>query len=188
VDVANKQCEVQLTFGDSDTRTSKLSVTTTPPVPRYSSLYLGGVPDTVNGMPQLGLLELPGTDDDQEMEMEMETGAETGRRSGSETGTGMRSETGTGTETSSEPNNNQPPAPAPAPQTQHETEPGTFSELSIGSGLGSGPGFVGCMRHLQVNGAERLLFQDAIGGRNVGECDVPACSYSPCHNHGTCQT
>ena len=47
-------------------------------------------------------------------------------------------------------------------------------------------GFTGCVRHLQVNGAERLVFQDANDGANVGECEVAACSYAPCQNGGIC--
>jgi len=47
-------------------------------------------------------------------------------------------------------------------------------------------GFDGCMRHLQVNNDERLLFQDATRGQNIDDCDVPMCSFRPCLNNGTC--
>ena len=47
-------------------------------------------------------------------------------------------------------------------------------------------GFSGCMRHLQINAEEKLLFHDAIGGQNVADCPVETCSYEPCLNGGSC--
>jgi hypothetical protein len=54
--------------------------------------------------------------------------------------------------------------------------------ISLYRGRGKGQGLLG----------ERVddedFWKDAVVGSNVGECDVPACSYSPCYDHGTCQT
>jgi hypothetical protein len=51
---------------------------------------------------------------------------------------------------------------------------------------GSLIGYVGCIRNLQLNGNEKEVFADAVSGQNVAECQVPACSYAPCRNNGTC--
>ncbi|XP_070534046.1 protein eyes shut homolog [Ptychodera flava] len=47
-------------------------------------------------------------------------------------------------------------------------------------------GFVGCIRHLQINDIEFFVFDDAIDGVNIGECEVEACTYEPCRNNATC--
>ena len=46
--------------------------------------------------------------------------------------------------------------------------------------------FIGCIRHLQINDDEKLVFQDAVDGQNIEDCDVQACTYHPCRNNGTC--
>lgn len=47
-------------------------------------------------------------------------------------------------------------------------------------------GFVGCIRELEMNGEDRLVFSDAANGANILDCDVEACTYDPCMNNGTC--
>ncbi|XP_072042477.1 protein eyes shut homolog isoform X1 [Amphiura filiformis] len=48
-------------------------------------------------------------------------------------------------------------------------------------------GFVGCIRHLQVNHNEYVVFDDAEDGRNIAECEVAnPCLYDPCRNGGNC--
>ena len=47
-------------------------------------------------------------------------------------------------------------------------------------------GFVGCMRHLQLNDQDRLIHHGASRGSKVMECQVPTCNHSPCLNNGTC--
>ena len=47
-------------------------------------------------------------------------------------------------------------------------------------------GYKGCIQHLQVNEVEMSVFEDAVAGQNILECDVPLCQYKPCHNNATC--
>eukprot|EP00075_Anas_platyrhynchos_P021732 XP_027310985.1 LOW QUALITY PROTEIN: protein eyes shut homolog [Anas platyrhynchos] len=47
-------------------------------------------------------------------------------------------------------------------------------------------GYKGCIRDFQVNNKELFIIDEALGGRNVENCNVPVCEYHPCHNGGTC--
>uniref|UniRef100_A0A8V0X5P9 Protein eyes shut homolog n=1 Tax=Gallus gallus TaxID=9031 RepID=A0A8V0X5P9_CHICK len=47
-------------------------------------------------------------------------------------------------------------------------------------------GYKGCIRDFQVNNKELFIIDDALGGRNVENCNVPICDYHPCRNGGTC--
>lgn len=47
-------------------------------------------------------------------------------------------------------------------------------------------GYKGCIRDFQVNNKELFIIDEALGGRNVENCNVPICEYHPCHNGGTC--
>ncbi|XP_027750512.1 protein eyes shut homolog [Empidonax traillii] len=47
-------------------------------------------------------------------------------------------------------------------------------------------GYKGCIRDFQVNHKELFIIDEALGGRNVENCNVPICDYHPCHNGGTC--
>ncbi|XP_068009825.1 LOW QUALITY PROTEIN: protein eyes shut homolog [Melanerpes formicivorus] len=47
-------------------------------------------------------------------------------------------------------------------------------------------GFQGCIRDFQVNQKELFLIEEAVGGRNVENCEVPVCAHQPCRNGGTC--
>ncbi|KAJ7341344.1 hypothetical protein JRQ81_005329, partial [Phrynocephalus forsythii] len=52
----------------------------------------------------------------------------------------------------------------------------------------SGPisGFQGCIREFQVNNKELFIIDEALGGKNIENCNVPVCDHHPCHNGGTC--
>lgn len=47
-------------------------------------------------------------------------------------------------------------------------------------------GYKGCIRDFQVNNKEFFIIDDALGGKNVENCNVPICDYHPCRNGGTC--
>lgn len=47
-------------------------------------------------------------------------------------------------------------------------------------------GFRGCIREFQVNNKELFVIDEAMGGRNIENCNVPVCDYHPCRNGGTC--
>ncbi|CAI5769642.1 protein eyes shut homolog [Podarcis lilfordi] len=47
-------------------------------------------------------------------------------------------------------------------------------------------GFRGCIREFQVNNKELFIIDEALGGRNIENCNVPVCDYHPCRNGGTC--
>nr|XP_013807799.1 PREDICTED: protein eyes shut homolog [Apteryx mantelli mantelli] len=47
-------------------------------------------------------------------------------------------------------------------------------------------GYKGCVRDFQVNNKELFIIDEALGGRNVENCNVPICDYNPCRNGGTC--
>uniref|UniRef100_A0A673ZPH0 Protein eyes shut homolog n=1 Tax=Salmo trutta TaxID=8032 RepID=A0A673ZPH0_SALTR len=47
-------------------------------------------------------------------------------------------------------------------------------------------GFVGCIRELQVNNKDIYIAGEALGGRNIHNCDTPVCQHLPCRNGGTC--
>ncbi|XP_064304639.1 protein eyes shut homolog [Phalacrocorax carbo] len=47
-------------------------------------------------------------------------------------------------------------------------------------------GYKGCIRDFQVNNKELFIIDEALGGRNVENCNVPICDYHPCRNGGTC--
>ncbi|KAF1416933.1 hypothetical protein FQV22_0009579, partial [Spheniscus magellanicus] len=47
-------------------------------------------------------------------------------------------------------------------------------------------GYKGCVRDFQVNNKELFIIDEALGGRNVENCNVPICDYHPCRNGGTC--
>nr|XP_060608807.1 protein eyes shut homolog isoform X1 [Anolis sagrei ordinatus] len=47
-------------------------------------------------------------------------------------------------------------------------------------------GFRGCIREFQVNNKELFIIDEALGGRNIENCNVPICDYHPCRNGGTC--
>uniref|UniRef100_A0ACB8GDE2 Uncharacterized protein n=1 Tax=Sphaerodactylus townsendi TaxID=933632 RepID=A0ACB8GDE2_9SAUR len=47
-------------------------------------------------------------------------------------------------------------------------------------------GFRGCIREFQVNNKELFVIDEATGGRNIENCNVPVCDYHPCRNGGTC--
>ncbi|KAM6082169.1 protein eyes shut homolog [Chlamydotis macqueenii] len=47
-------------------------------------------------------------------------------------------------------------------------------------------GYKGCIRDFQINNKELFIIDDALGGRNVENCNVPICDYHPCRNGGTC--
>ncbi|XP_052556852.1 protein eyes shut homolog isoform X1 [Tympanuchus pallidicinctus] len=47
-------------------------------------------------------------------------------------------------------------------------------------------GYRGCIRDFQVNNKEFFIIDDALGGKNVENCNVPICDYHPCRNGGTC--
>ncbi|KAM9297917.1 protein eyes shut homolog [Morus bassanus] len=49
-------------------------------------------------------------------------------------------------------------------------------------------GYKGCIRDFQVNDKELFIIDEALGGRNVENCNVPICDYHPCHNGGTCSS
>ncbi|CAM2112069.1 unnamed protein product, partial [Caretta caretta] len=42
------------------------------------------------------------------------------------------------------------------------------------------------IREFQVNNKELFIIDEALGGRNIENCNVPVCDYHPCHNGGTC--
>ncbi|CAG09436.1 unnamed protein product, partial [Tetraodon nigroviridis] len=46
--------------------------------------------------------------------------------------------------------------------------------------------FIGCMGKLRVNSIDRDLIGEAVRGRNIENCDPPACQHLPCRNGGTC--
>ncbi|CAL8359765.1 unnamed protein product [Boreogadus saida] len=48
------------------------------------------------------------------------------------------------------------------------------------------PPLVGCVRELRVNARPVFLPGEATLGRNVQNCDPPACQHRPCRNGGTC--
>ncbi|XP_022249118.1 protein eyes shut homolog [Limulus polyphemus] len=50
------------------------------------------------------------------------------------------------------------------------------------------PGFVGCMRDLQINGKERRIVNDAENGAGITECENNICSLKPCQNGGQCKS
>ncbi|XP_078242324.1 protein eyes shut homolog [Pogona vitticeps] len=52
----------------------------------------------------------------------------------------------------------------------------------------SGPvsSFQGCIREFQVNNKELFIIDEALGGRNIENCNVPICDNLPCRNGGTC--
>ncbi|KAK2544841.1 hypothetical protein Q9966_001649 [Columba livia] len=47
-------------------------------------------------------------------------------------------------------------------------------------------GYKGCIRDFQVNNKELFIIDEALGGRNIENCNVPICDYHPCRNGGTC--
>ncbi|NWW93671.1 EYS protein, partial [Rhynochetos jubatus] len=49
-------------------------------------------------------------------------------------------------------------------------------------------GYKGCIRDFQVNNKELFIIDEALGGRNVENCNVPICDYHPCLNGGTCKS
>ncbi|XP_061482049.1 protein eyes shut homolog [Rhineura floridana] len=71
----------------------------------------------------------------------------------------------------------------------------TFGPIFIGNVPGhikihpsSGPiyGFRGCIREFQVNNKELFIIDEALGGRNIENCNIPVCDYHPCRNGGIC--
>lgn len=52
--------------------------------------------------------------------------------------------------------------------------------------VAQGPGFVGCIREVQVNNVTFDLLEDNVEAANIGQCNTPACSYIQCLNGGTC--
>ncbi|XP_071493021.1 uncharacterized protein [Diadema antillarum] len=48
-------------------------------------------------------------------------------------------------------------------------------------------GYRGCVRHLEINDQDVLVFDDAVDGKDVEECvAAQPCQYQPCRNGGTC--
>ncbi|XP_062981542.1 protein eyes shut homolog [Elgaria multicarinata webbii] len=47
-------------------------------------------------------------------------------------------------------------------------------------------GFRGCIREFQVNNKELFIIDEALGGKNIENCNVPVCDHHPCRNGGTC--
>ncbi|XP_045554386.1 protein eyes shut homolog [Salmo salar] len=59
----------------------------------------------------------------------------------------------------------------------HRDQPASTREVT---------GFVGCIRELQVNNKDIYIAGEALGGRNIHNCDTPVCQHLPCRNGGTC--
>ncbi|CAB1343909.1 unnamed protein product [Coregonus sp. 'balchen'] len=59
----------------------------------------------------------------------------------------------------------------------HRDQPASTREVT---------GFVGCIRELQVNNKDIYIAGEAMGGRNIQNCDTPVCQHLPCRNGGTC--
>ncbi|XP_065443999.1 protein eyes shut homolog [Chrysemys picta bellii] len=87
------------------------------------------------------------------------------------------------------------------PPVQHRvslTNPGsqsTFGSMFLGNvpaqaqvhqSAGRIQGYRGCIREFQVNNKELFIIDEALGGRNIENCNVPVCDYHPCRNGGTC--
>ncbi|KAJ7408905.1 hypothetical protein WISP_117883 [Willisornis vidua] len=77
----------------------------------------------------------------------------------------------------------------------HRASPVTFGSIFLGNVpvheevhrcAGQIHGYKGCIRDFQVNHKELFIIDEALGGRNIENCNVPICDYHPCHNGGTC--
>ncbi|XP_060608810.2 protein eyes shut homolog isoform X3 [Anolis sagrei] len=78
---------------------------------------------------------------------------------------------------------------------QHQLTQVTFGPVFLGNvphhvkihpSSGRIHGFRGCIREFQVNNKELFIIDEALGGRNIENCNVPICDYHPCRNGGTC--
>ena len=56
----------------------------------------------------------------------------------------------------------------------------------LGAAAADGSGFVGCIREVQVNNVTFNLIEDNVETADIGQCNIPACSYIQCLNGGTC--
>ncbi|KAG5831029.1 hypothetical protein ANANG_G00299550 [Anguilla anguilla] len=63
---------------------------------------------------------------------------------------------------------------------------GVPSHAELPEGAGPEAGFQGCVRELQVNSRELFIVDEAVGGKNIGNCNAPVCQRNPCQNGGTC--
>ncbi|CAM4531820.1 unnamed protein product [Lepidochelys kempii] len=60
------------------------------------------------------------------------------------------------------------------------------AQAQVHQSAGRIQGYRGCIREFQVNNKELFIIDEALGGRNIENCNVPVCDYHPCHNGGTC--
>ncbi|XP_035256854.1 protein eyes shut homolog [Anguilla anguilla] len=63
---------------------------------------------------------------------------------------------------------------------------GVPSHAELPEGAGPEAGFQGCVRELQVNSRELFIVDEAVRGKNIGNCNAPVCQRNPCQNGGTC--
>ncbi|XP_028845065.1 protein eyes shut homolog isoform X2 [Denticeps clupeoides] len=77
----------------------------------------------------------------------------------------------------------------------HPVSEGAFGPMFLGGvpphsellgQTGTWPGFVGCVRELQVNTKELDIVREAVRGQNILNCASPVCQHQPCRNGGTC--
>uniref|UniRef100_A0A674KD90 Protein eyes shut homolog n=1 Tax=Terrapene triunguis TaxID=2587831 RepID=A0A674KD90_9SAUR len=60
------------------------------------------------------------------------------------------------------------------------------AQAQVHQSAGRIQGYRGCIREFQVNNKELFIIDEALGGRNIENCNVPICDYHPCRNGGTC--